>query len=117
VSPIPSHFSLDHLIGRTLTAVSFGPFDLHFLFAPKDDILCVGTVIVEIDAQSVMVMHRGVRQELGALNSLPGRSVINWGVDGPHEFSVILTGGAKLRFISSDSSGENFVIFPGVQVV
>ena len=60
---VPDTFTLDHLIGRTLTAVTFGAFDLHFLFAPKDDILCVGTVIVDgrriNSCLTLAVMHEG----------------------------------------------------------
>ena len=114
---IPEGFTLDHLIGRTLTAVSMGPHDLHFLFSPKDDILCVGTVVLESDGAGTTVMKDGTFADIGVLSSVAGRCVLNWRVEARHEFSISLTGGMKLRFISSDSSKEDFVVFPGVQVV
>jgi|SRR5580704_13347182 hypothetical protein len=114
---IPETFTLDHLIGRTLTAVSFGAFDLHFLFAPKDDILCVGTVIVELGGQSTTVMDGSKLGNVDVLSKAPGRHVLHWRIEASHEFSITLTDGMKLRFISSDSPREDFVIFPGVQVV
>jgi hypothetical protein len=114
---VPQAFTLDHLIGRTLTAVSFGPFDLHFLFAPNDDILCVGTVIVECEGQLTTVMDGAKFGNINVLSKIPGRHVWNWRVEASHEFSLTLTGGAKLRFISSDGPREDFVIFPAAQVV
>jgi|SRR5580700_6598138 hypothetical protein len=114
---VPDNFCLDHLIGRTLTAVSFGPYDLHFLFAPTDDILCVGTVIVEFEGQSTIIMDGSKLANINVLTMVTGRHVLNWRVEASHEFSLTLTDGMKLRFISSDSSREDFVIFPAVKVV
>jgi len=114
---VPDTFTLDHLIGRTLTAVSFGPFDLHFLFAPKDDILCVGRVVVEFEGHATTVMDGSKFGDINVLSKAPGRHVLNWRIETSHEFSLTLTDGMKLRFISSDSPREDFVIFPGLQVV
>jgi hypothetical protein len=114
---VPQTFTLDHLIGRTLTSVNLGPFDLHFLFAPKDDILCVGRVLVEFEGQVTIVMDGAKFGDIDVLSKVPGRHVLNWHVEASHEFSLTLTDGMKLRFISSDGPREDFVIFPGVQVV
>ena len=114
---IPPTFTLHHLIGRTLTGVSFGPYDLHFLFAPKDDILCVGTVVVEFEGRAITVMDRGKFGATEILSKVAGRNVLNWGIEGTHEFSLSLAGGMKVRFIGADGAREDFVVFPGVQVV
>jgi hypothetical protein len=114
---VPQSFTLDHLVGRTLSGVSFGPYDLHFLFAPNDDILCVGRVVVDFDGQSTTVMENAKFGDINVLSKAPGRHVLNWRVESSHEFSLALTDGMKLRFISSDGPREDFVIFPGVQVV
>jgi hypothetical protein len=114
---VPEDFTLEHLIGRTLTAVSMGPYDLHFLFAPKDDILCVGKVEVEVGGTSIIVMNDGSFGDTSVLSSVAGRQVLNWRIEASHEFSLSLTGDMKIHFISTDSKKEDFVIFPGVQVV
>ena len=114
---VPQGFTLDHLIWRTLTSINIGPNDLHLLFAPKDDILCVGRVVVEFEGQLSTVRDSAKFGDINVLSKVPGRHVLNWRVEAAHEFSLTLTDGMKLRFISSDSPREDFVIFPGVQVV
>ena len=114
---IPATFKLDHLVGRTLSSTSFGPFDLHFLFELKGDILCVGTVLVEFDGVTTPVMDHGVLGDLNLLKKVPGQVVLSWAVEGTHEFSLSLSDGWKLRFRGEDSPREDFVIFPEVQVV
>jgi hypothetical protein len=113
---IPPSFTLEKLVGHQLTQVSLGPFDLQFGFGSKDFIQCVGRVIVEIDGQPTVVFDGKTWGDISPLKSIAGRDVVAWKIEASHEFSVTLTGGVRLRFQSTDSSHEDFIIHPEIQV-
>jgi hypothetical protein len=117
MGPVPPGFSLERIVGRQLNQICIGPFDLQFRFDCDHGIFCTGRVIVEIDGQSTIVFHGETWGDVSPLPRIVGQDVATWKLEGSHEFSVTLTGGARLRFLSTDCSYEEFVIRPEEWVV
>jgi hypothetical protein len=118
MGPVPENFSLEKLLGRELNAICIGPFDLQFRFDSVHVISCTsGKVILEVDGKSTVVFAKEKHVDLSLFPLIAGGDVVAWKVEGSHEFSVTLSAGARLRFQSKDSSYEDFVIWPELQVV
>ena len=118
MGPVPADFSLEKLLGRELNQICIGPFDLQFRFDSVHVISCTsGKVILEVDGKCTVVFAEEKHVDLSLFPLIAGRNVIAWKVEGSHEFSVTLTDGARLRFQGKDSSYEDFVILPEVQVI
>lgn len=119
MGPIPSDFTLQKLVGRQLYQICIGAYDLQFRFDSEHVISCQGKVIVEVDGKSTTVFQRDEPWWLDVtpLPRIAGRDVTAWKIEASHEFSVCLTGDARLRFQSTDCQYEEFVIHPEVWVV
>ena len=117
MGPVPQGFTLEKLIGRQLNQICIGPYDLQFHFDVDHGISCTGRVIVELDGQSTVVFHGETWGDVSPLPRIAGRDAMAWKIEGSHEFSVTLAGGAKIRFQSTDCQYEEFVIRPETWVV
>jgi hypothetical protein len=114
---IPAQFSLDRLVGKTLTQVALGPYDLQFGFGGRDFIQCVGRLFVELSGASTLVYDHASWGDISPLKDIAGRTVQSWSVDTPRQFSLTLSGGARLRFQCGDVPGEEFIVHPEILVV
>ena len=119
MGPVPTGFTLEKLIGKQLNQVCIGPFDLKLSFDCTHGIGCTGTVIVEMDNRSFKVFQgeEPYWLDVTPLPLIAGREVTAWKIESSHEFSVSLTGGVRLRFLSTDCAYEDFVITPELWVV
>ena len=119
MGPVPPGFTLEKLIGRQLNQICIGQYDLQFRFDSTHIISCSGRVVVELDGKSTVVFERDDPwwADVTPLPRIAGRDATAWKVEASHEFSVTLTGGAKLRFQSTDCQYEEFVIHPEIWVV
>jgi hypothetical protein len=117
MGPIPADLDLAPLIGRQLNQICIGPFDLQFRFDSDRSIACQGRVIVEVDGSSEQVFDGSAWGDVSLLPRIAGREVASWKIEATHEFSISLTGGAKLRFQSTDCPYEEFVIHPEIWVI
>lgn len=119
MGPIPSGFTLEKLVGRQLNQICIGPYDLQFHFDSSHAILCQGRVVVELEGKSIVVFEQAEPwwADVTALPRIAGRDAIAWKIEASHEFSITLTGGAKLRFQSTDCPYEEFVISPEIWVI
>ena len=117
MGPVPKGFTLEKFVGRQLNQICIGPYDLQFNFDVDQGISCQGRVIVELEGQSTVVFHGESWGDVSLLPRIAGRKVITWKIEGSHEFSVTLTGEAKIRFQSTDCQYEEFVIRPETWVV
>jgi len=116
MGPVPPDLNLGHLVGVQLNQICIGPYDLQFRFGDFV-IACQGKVVVEADGQSVQVFDGETWGDARLLTKVSGQDAKAWAIEASHEFSVTLSGGAKLRFISTDCPYEEFVIHPQVWVV
>jgi hypothetical protein len=119
MGPVPPDFTLEKLVGRQLNQISIGAYDVQFCFDCEHVISCQGRVIVEVNGNSTPVFQGGEPYwlDVAPLPRVVSRDVTAWKVEGSHEFSVTLTGGAKLRFQSTDCPYEEFIIRPEIIVV
>jgi hypothetical protein len=117
MGPVPEGFDLSVLVGRQLNQICIGPYDLQFRFDCDHIIACQGQVIVETDGASQQVFDGSNWSDISILTKIAGRDAVAWKVEASHEFSVSLTGGARLRFISTNCPYEEFVIHPEIWVV
>lgn len=109
---VPSDFTLEHIIGRQLNQICIGPYDLQFHFDSVRSICCSGTVLVEVGAEKTRVFQGAEPYWLDVtpLPRLVGQVAASWKIEGSHEFSLTLSGGAKFRFQSTDCPYEEFLI-------
>jgi hypothetical protein len=119
MGPVPSGFTLEKVVGRELNQICIGRYDLQFCFDSSHVISCQGKVIIELDGKSVVVFERDEPwwSDVTVLPSIAGRDATAWKIESSHEFSISLTGDAKLRFQSTDCPYEEFVIHPEIWVV
>ena len=117
MGPVPVDLDLTPLVGRELNQICIGPFDLQFRFDSDRFVACQGRVLVEVDGLSDQVFDGSAWGNVSLLPRVAGREVTSWRIEATHEFSISLSGGAKLRFQSTDSPYEEFVIHPEIWVV
>jgi hypothetical protein len=116
MGPVPQDLDLSACIGRQLNQICVGPFDVQFHFDCDLSIACQGSVIAEHDGK-ITAIFDGQWLDASPLPRLVGRDAIGWKIEASHEFSILLSDGVKLRFVSKDHPYEDFVIHPDTVVV
>lgn len=117
MSPIPEDFDLSAMIGQELAQLRIGAWQLQLLFESESRIDCEGVVVIESQGNSRSVITENGWGDLSALNGLVGQKVVSWKIEGSHEFSITLSSAIKIRFQSTTSPYEDFVIHPQLVVV
>ena len=114
MGPVPPDFSLERVVGRELNQICIGPYDLQFRFDCDFVVSCQGRVVAELDGASVVVFKEDEPPwvDVAPLPRLAGRTALSWQVEGTHEFSITLSDGARIRFVSFDCPYEEFSIQP-----
>ena len=117
MGPVPEGFNLDKFIGRQLNQICIGPFDLQFHFDCTYFVGCSGLVVIELDSKAVVVFENEKFVDTTLFPCIVGQDAVAWKIEASHEFSITLSGGARIRFISADSPYEDFVIHPELYAV
>jgi hypothetical protein len=111
---VPENLDLSHFIGKTLTPIPLGEFQIQFCFHPT------GTISVEgdwelVDSQGALVdraMENAARSEY-RVHRLLGQDVISFEIDAPRSLSLKFTSGLVLRIFDNSPAYESFSIQPG----
>lgn len=114
---VPAHLDLSPFRGCELVQVRIGRHQLQILFDGDHSIACEGRTIVESTKGIVTVLSDDGWGNASPLPEIVGAIVTDWAVEGSHEFSVTLSSGHKIRFVSTDGPYEDFVIDGGACVV
>lgn len=111
---VPLDLDLSYFVGKTLTQVSIGEFQVQFAFHPEGIVSVEGDWELR-DSTGSLVDRSGPNDERTEyrLHRLLGQDVARWEIDPPTSFSLTFANGLVLRVFDNSTQYESFSIHPG----
>ena len=111
---VSTNLNLSFLIGRPLTMVGLGEFQVQFHFHPEGCVSVEGDwELLGPDSVSIDRSMKNAERAAYRLHRLLGQEVAAFDVDPPRSFSLKFSNGLVLRVFDNSKQYESFSIQPG----